>query len=368
MSFTGTEGSIKNLSSNPKISMEDLFEMLLVVTADVMDHNKAEDIDGVEVIDSHRFVLNSLALGEMFAEALNYNKNLIANESNTAQEKYREYLNKFNELVQESKAVSNEIIKAQSKQKELAQKKEELEEERGPLVKISEECNRIQNRIDFLSDSALDNVEKTRDQLQYELQKRQLKFEALEKAEKQTKDQLNTIQSDFDKVNKDILTLNQNISRLTEEKRTKEEEKNGLELGLQNLKDKIAKLDEWLKEYPEHSKMISVECQAKCDEQKAKKAEIAALFNAFTSSFNDEFLKTSLYKNPESLAELSIDNYPDLKLGDLNLKKVKIGSFEELKSCINSIASRVDGLITVLEQALTKVVEESQKLTADNKE
>ena len=360
MSFIGTEGSIKNLSSKQRISMEDLFEMLLVVTTDIMDHNKVEEISDVEVDDAHRFVLNSLALGEMFAEALDLNKNLIANESHTAQDKYRDFINQFNDLVQAVKDVRNDIEKAESKREELAQKQKDLEIERGPLVKIVEECDQIQSRIDFLSDPVLDNAEKTRDQLQTELQQRQNSFDALEMQKKEMKIQLDRVQSELDRVNEDILNLNKSIERLSEEKRTKEEDKNGLELGLQNLKDKVAKLDEWLKEYPELSKKISAECQAKSDEQKDKQAEIAVLFNAFTSSFNDEFLRATLYKKPESLEELSVDNYPDL-----NLMPGEIKSFEELKSCVNSISSRVNGLIAVLEQALTKVIEESQKITSD---
>ena len=132
-------------------------------------------------------------------------------------------------------------------------------------------------------------------------------------------------------------------------------EKNGLEKGIENLKEKITEYKEWIDNYPAMCEQVKKEH----DEEKAK---ITAMINALNSALSEDFIKENLFKTSDAQESCSVESYPDYSVSE-----VHFGNIQEVQQWFDNMNERINGLIIVYETMLRNLINQSDKLTNELK-
>lgn len=354
MSFESTKRSIENLSEREVITLDLLFDMLVRVSMDVMEHNNTGDLCDVAIEDYDEFLINVYNLTQITNSLCTKNKEAFLDIDSFTQKEYEEMVETMNGILIDLSSIKEKIENSRAKKRELQAKQLELQDSRGHLLTIGEDCEALQRQIDVLSDSALDEKAKEKENLEADLSERKTRADGLEKEKSELRAQIETIKNA-------ILTLQAEETALGKEENSLLLEKNGKEKGIENLQKKLKELKEWNNNFPVMSERIRtelVEEQTKKDEMEAK---ITTMINALNSALSENFLIENLFKTSGATDNCSVENYPDYVVAEAHFENI-----QELQQWFNNMSERINGLINIYETVLRNFVNQSDKLTSES--
>lgn len=354
MSFERTRNSIDNLSSRDSITLDLLFEMMVCVAQDIMNYNNATDLSDTPIGDQSVLLKKVYNLMQLTLSAYTKNKEGMSEFGSSIQERYAKLVDNMNGVLSEVAEVKEHIEKAEAKKVELQTKQAELQNLRGHLLTVGEECEALQRQIDVLSDSALDEKAKEKEELEVKLSEKKAKADLLEKEKSELRTKIDEAHEKIETIKNTILTLQAEETALGDEENSLLLEKNGLEKGIENLKQKLKEYKEWIDKYPAMSEQVRTEH----DEEKAK---ITTMINALNSALSESFLKENLFKTSGATDNCSVENYPDYVVAEAHFENI-----QELQQWFNDMSERINGLINVYETMLRNFVNQSDKLTSES--
>ena len=172
--------------------------------------------------------------------------------------------------------------------------------------------------------------------------------------------QIEQVRADLSEKIQEIKNLQSRKNMLSEEKQRleqKNDEREKLKEECEALQIKItaekAECDAWILKYEtEHAKIMQ-----NCEEYAAKYAQI---YTAINSIFREQYLKEHLYAMTDNGTELTPDNYPEIALFP-----ERIGSLDTFQIWQDAMQTRIEGLLTVYQEALQKLAECTSRMTAD---
>lgn len=353
MSFESTKRSIENLSKREVITLDLLFDMLVRVSMDVMEHNNTGDLCDVAINDYDEFLINVYNLTQITNSLCTKNKEAFLDIDSFTQKEYEEMVETMNGLLTDLSGIKEKIENSRAKKRELQAKQLKLQESRGHLLTIDEDCEALQRQIDVLSDSALDEKAKEKEKLEVDLSERKTRADVLEKEKSELRAKIDEVNEKIETIKNTILTLQAEETALGDEENSLLLEKNGLKKGIENLKQKLKEYKEWIDNYPAMSEQVRTEH----DEEKAK---ITTMINALNSALSESFLKENLFKTSGATDNCSVENYPDYVVAEAHFKNI-----QELQQWFNDMSERINGLINVYETMLRNFVNQSDKLTSE---
>lgn len=354
MSFERTSTSIKNLSNQEEITLDLLFDMMVCVSQDVMNYNNTTDLSDTPIGDQSVLLKKVYNLMQLTLSAYTKNKEGMSEFGASIQERYAKLVDDMNSVLSEVAEVKEHIEKAEAKKRELQTKQAELQESRGHLLTVGEDCEALQRQIDVLSDSALDEKAKEKEKLEVDLSERKTRADVLEKEKSELRTKIDEVHEKIETIKNTILTLQAEETALGDEENSLLLEKNGLEKGIENLKQKLKEYKEWIDNYPAMSEQVRTEH----DEEKAK---ITTMINALNSALSESFLKENLFKTSGATDNCSVENYPDYVVAEAHFENI-----QELQQWFNDMSERINGLINVYETMLRNFVNQSDKLTSES--
>lgn len=247
MSFDRTIAGIDSIKQRSSISVDELYDIIVCVLEDVYEIGGVEGISQLPINNEELYARKMNRIASALSNSFEENREALQ----TLRENLKERCNSHNEAIlsiqSELAAVSSDILKANEIKEELERQQRKLNEERGYLLTIADENERLKKEIERLSDPALDKMSEENRALKGEAEERQRKETELQ-AEKGKL--VTLVDGIVDRISK----LNSEISGLkNEEKRQKgiedetKEIKRGYEIGIEKIKGKIEELKEWIK-------------------------------------------------------------------------------------------------------------------------
>lgn len=301
MSLERTRKSIANLEKKQHITTAQMFDVITRLVKETFEHNGAEDISQMAQGSREDLIIYAYALSEILLSTVKQNQDTIQEQEDSA-----ELQNVFSQIEQVRADLSEkiqEIKNLQSRKNMLSEEKQRLEQKNDEREKLKEECEALQIKI---------TAEKA----------------AAEKTEKEKLQK----QLEYD----NILA-----------------KKKELEEKVQYYKQQKAECDAWILKYEtEHAKIMQ-----NCEEYAAKYAQI---YTAINSIFREQYLKEHLYAMTDNGAELTPDNYPEIALFP-----ERIDSLDTFQIWQDAMQTRIEGLLTVYQEALQKLAECTSRMTAD---
>ena len=176
MSFESTKRSIENLSKREVITLDLLFDMLVRVSMDVMEHNNTGDLCDVAINDYDDFLINVYNLMQITNSLCAKNKEAFLDIDSLTQKEYEEMVETMNGLLTDLSGIKEKIENSRAKKRELQAEQLKLQESRGYLLTIDEDCEALQRQIDVLSDSALHEKAKEKEELEVKLSEKKAKI------------------------------------------------------------------------------------------------------------------------------------------------------------------------------------------------
>lgn len=177
MSFERTRGCIENLSGQEKIALDEMLDMLVCVTQDVLAYNNEADVRDLPVSNQSLLLKKEYNLMQMLVLIDRENQSGLEEFGKGIQERYRNYIA---EIEQTEAELAEKIALAEEKEAELKSRNDKLMEERGHLLTVEEECETLHKQIETLSDTYLDKLAEEKVQLEEELKQREEKRIELE--------------------------------------------------------------------------------------------------------------------------------------------------------------------------------------------
>ena len=354
MSFGRTDGSIKNLEGNDKISLDAMFHMLVCVVQDIKEHNGVASIQESGVIDSELLVKKAVNLIQTLLPICKTQQEGLASLSASWQARYKDMINELENVIHEFEIAKEEIEKIEITEKELQKKHGELRATRAHLLTATEECKKLQSEIDMLSDTNLESAVLEKQGLEEELNKRRRRNEEIVAQREIVEAELASCMSEFNALKNAVAKMKKDIEALTEQDKIVRGESHQFEEEIDALQKKLAEYKEWMSQFPAQKKNL----EEKLSEEKAKHV---SLINAWTSTRSDDYVKETLFKLPGSTDAFTIENYPDLAVAGTDMKDITM-----LEAWFEQIQKRVDGLLKLQETMVRTVVQQVEQITADN--
>ena len=177
MSFEQTSSYIENLSGQEKITLDEMLDLLLCVTQDVLVHNKDADVRDLPVSNQLLLMKKEYSLIQMLVLVDRENRCGVAEFGKGFQERYQNYIEEIEQMESE---LLEKITFAEEKEAELQRKNDKLMEERGHLLTVEEDCEKLHKQIEKLSDSYLDKLAEEKVKLEEELKQREEKRDELQ--------------------------------------------------------------------------------------------------------------------------------------------------------------------------------------------
>lgn len=343
MSFKRTNNSIQSLSSHDIITLDLLFDMMICVSKDIVEHNNTTGISKIPAGNKRNLLLSVSNVMRMVMQAYENNKDGTLELEISTQRRLEKLINDVNNIIPEIEKTNKKLEEEKLKEEDLTAKQAELQISRGHLLTLQEKCEELQRQIDILSDSELDKKAEEKRVLENDLSQRK------------TED--NKLNKEISKLQEVIRSQKESIQMAQTEKQKLEEDKETLIANNKELKQEIEKLKSELIEYKaliENNSATKIEL----DEQKAK---ITVIINAINSTISDDFLCKTLFLTNGATDNLCVKECPDYSIANTNFENI-----QELKQWFDEMDKRINGLIEVSEAVLKKIVEQSDELTKDS--
>lgn len=338
MSFERTSKSIENLTGHEEITLDLLFDMMVKVAQDVMEYNKTTDLSNTPIGDQSKLLKKVCNLMELTLSAYTKNKEGMSEFSSSTQEKYSKLADDMDIVLSEVAEVKDLIEKAEVQKKELQKKQADLRKSRGDLLTVGKDCKVLQRQIDVLSDSALDEKAKEKENLAADLSERKASMDELET-------EISKLRKENEKIIDEVKVINEKFLVMQKEETNLIAEKKRMENSNKELEQQIEEYKVWIENYP----VISEKMKSEYDEAKAK---ITTMINALNSVF--------LEKNNLN-THVVICDYPNS-----NPVNVRFESLQELQQWFDALNEQINGQMNVYETMLKNYVSQSEKLMGDS--
>lgn len=351
MSFERTKGSITNLSGR-KISADDLLDMLVCVTRDVYEENHVTSPTALQVVDQGVLLKKMYNLIKMVLAIYDGNQDGIVQFSERIRGEYTRSIENIAVYETVISGLLEEMEHEEEKRNALQVLHADVEERRGHLLTVKEECNVLQRRIDELNDSRLDEMAARKETLEAELASHSARAQELNSEQA-------ALQADLDAAEERVATLvgaiaglREQLSGLQSEESSAREEKNHLEQSIDYVKARLEEARQQIGNLPILSKKIQ-------DEYQEIQIQLTVMLNAFNSAKSDAFLAENLFALPGSSKVFTVDSYPDLAICGK-----RINNWAELENWFAELEQRISGLLEVLRSMLAVLVDKSESITS----
>lgn len=351
MSFERTKGSIINLSGG-NISADDLLDMLVCVTRDVYDENKVTNVAALQVNDQSVLLKKMYNLIKMIRVIYDGNKDGIVQFSERIRNEYNQSVESIAMYDSTLTGIMGDISREEQKRSELQAVLADVEARRGHLLTVKEECDAIQQRIDQLNDTALDEMAAKKVTMEAELAQRTARADELAADQAQLQSQLEALEERLTALNASLDAVREQHEALNAEEASATEEKAHLEESIETVRLQLEEARQHIGDLPTISERINAEYQE-------IQMQMTVMMNALNSAKNDAFLAENLYALPGSSNAFTVDNYPDLAIAGK-----KISNWNEVETWFAELEERIDGLLEVLRTMLAVLVKKAESITA----
>ena len=328
MSFDRTIAGIDSIKQKGTISVDEVYDIIVCVLEDAYEIGGTDGIAELPVNDEELYARKMNRIASALSNSFEETKDSLQ----VLRENLKERCNTHNETIlsiqSELAEVNTDILTATEVQLALEQQQRKLQEERGHLLTIAEDNEKLKKEIERLSDPNLDKMADENETLKMETSQRQEKEAELQKEK-------NKLAALVDEITARVSLLNSEISELMKEEarqRGIEEEtkeiRRGYEIGIDKIKEKNEELKEWIKNVSS--------TQGKLNEEKI---ELQNRVNILVSVWN------KLSKNEQGARILAKEEYAEIP-------KWFDKKYEDINKSIIEIQARIRALI-----------EESEKLT-----
>lgn len=328
MSFDRTIAGIDSIKQQGSISVDEVYDIIVCVLEDAYEIGGTEGIAELPVNDE-----------ELYARKMNRIASALSNsfEEKRAslqalRENLKERCNAHNETIlsiqSELADVNTDILKASEVKTELEQQQRKLHAERGHLLTIDEENEKLKEEIERLSDPNLDKMAIENESLKSEVSKRREKESELQTEKKKLATLVDEIAARISNLNSEIDSLKNEEDRQRGIEGETKEIKSGYEKGIERIKERIEELKEWIKNVSS--------TQGKFNEEKT---ELQNRVNILVSVWN------KLTKNEQGARILAREEYA------------------EIPKWFNKKVDEINKLITEIQLRIKVLIEESEKLT-----
>ena len=351
MSFERTKGSITNLSGG-NISADDLLDMLVCVTRDVYDENKVTNVAALQVNDQSVLLKKMYNLIKMILVIYDGNKEGVIQFSERIRNEYSQSVESLAMYDSILAGIMDDISREEQKRSELQAVLADVEARRGHLLTVKEECDAIQQRIDQLNDTALDEMAAKKVTMEAELSQRTARAEELAAEQAQLQSELEALEERLTALTASLEAVREQHEALKEEEASATEEKARLEESIETGRVQPEEATQRIGDLPAISERINTEYQE-------IQMQMTVMLNALNSAKSDAFLTENLYALPGSSNAFTVENYPDLAIAGK-----KINNWNELEAWFAELEERIDGLLEVLRTMLAVLVEKAESITA----
>lgn len=352
MSFIRTG---RNISAVPETgyTAEQFLGILLDLVRDVYEEAGVKKASVLPVDDKKKLLTTMHSLSKILVDMYASNQDGIGE---FVDEDFREEISqRANALmVQEATlaSVAAEIAAEEEKQIRLNAILEEVTSRRGHLLTVKEECDAIQQRIDQLNDTALDEMAAKKVILEAELAQRTARAEELAADQAQLQSETEALEERLTALNTSLEAVREQHEALKAEEASATEEKARLEESIEAVRVQLEEAKQRIGDLPAISERINTEYQE-------IQMQMTVMLNALNSAKSDAFLTENLYALPGSSNAFTVENYPDLAIAGK-----KINSWNELEAWFAELEERIDGLLEVLRTMLSVLVKKAESITA----
>lgn len=353
MSFETTRANISNIEKMSSISSNDMLAVLEDVYKDVLKHNGVENIEDILPSDVDKLLLKEYALLNVLLPIYNCQIDEVIKKPEVIRNRYIKIAEEAESVLSEIVLIKEDIKNTQKEKEELKEKKTELDAERATLIRLKEDCEKLQEQIRILEDTSLEQLPHEKEKLEQLLNEKQKEEETLINQKKQVENKLeevtlkiNTLVKTIDELKEAIVSTGDRENKLSEEKLNKENE-------WKDMHQKVDEYEQWLKEFPARSKELE-------SRYKEQQAEFTVMQNAWKCALADDFLMETLYKLPHTSNNFSVENYPDL-----GIMKSALANTKELQDWFSEVSARINGLLTIYAKMIKCIVEQGELITAE---
>ena len=352
MSFIRT---IRNISAIPTegYTAEQLLGVVIDLIRDVYDEAGVKKASALPVKEKKKLLTTMHSLSKVIVDVYAQNQEGLAD---FVDEDFREEISERAAAIvaqeQSLTGIVSEIAIEEEKQSRLNVLLEEITSRRGHLLTVKEECDAIQQRIDQLNDTALDEMAAKKVTMEAELAQRTARAEELAADQAQLQSELEILEKCFTALTASLETVRKQHEALKAEETSATEEMARLEESVETVRVQLEEAKQRIGDLPAINERINTEYQE-------IQMQMTVMLNALNSAKSDAFLTENLYALPGSGNAVTVENYPDLSIAGK-----KINNWNELEAWFAELEERINGLLEVLRTMLAVLVEKAESITA----
>lgn len=321
------------------ISSEGLYSLLQFVIDDVYEFNQGLGRKTMEAGNPRELVLAIRGILKEAIQALGDNEEGLRQLTARTREECRELLDQARSQKEQLDKIRETLDARDKVRAEWSEQCKVLEAEQAKRREVEQECEALQARAAQLNDGVLADKEALRDSLRTDLSDREKRNAALQTS---------------------INALEKALAGAQQEEAQKSEKQQKLQASVDELTRRIAELNGkaafWRSERERFSKDVQ-EAERNNSLVSEQSKQYATIYTALNATLHDPILRENLFTLAGAGESLSVEAIPDM--GEIG---TKIESIEELDHWAAGIQARIEGLISIYQAQLRKIVELSERV------
>ena len=271
-----------------------LLRLLNIVIREFAVQSNVEELSQLQIGDADfRYAVDHYNLANELNNLFEANRGVIALQSEESKKKLDAAIEGQKQTVLNLEATKASIEDMERESEKLEKDKIALEERRGHLLGLLEECRKFQARIDELSDTRLDTIALDCAKMREKLDEREIRNTELERQA----NELKIKESSTEAKNKELA---ENMKRLEESIEKIEKEISATEGKIDKQREHNAELEQQREEFRKQFEPFLLRGQE-------LEAEMAAISNAWKAISNQKFLQENMNGGSGDYATLSLE-------------------------------------------------------------
>lgn len=346
MAFATVLNYIYSLDANDEITLEVLFGLFSAAMDDTKAVSESGSVSSVRIGDEDNYIKRLIAVINMIEQANQTHNIDFSSISTRRKEKYEKLSENIRKACSESEGLEKQIEDASKKQDELTEIKSKLEQERGHLLHIKQDCEAIQAGIDRLNDPYLDGLAQEKEELEKQASALQEKERALIEEIQQAKDALSEIETQHRQSENELAETRKEHERLAVTIEQNKEIKAGLEKGIENQKKEVDAFQNWQKDFERRNRELNDTVN-----------QISSLVRACDS----------LVKNDSFVKDVADEKGIGFFLSDEDKNAIifdggNIRNIQDLAKYLDSLKVRVDSLMELYQRVFAGFQKQSESI------
>lgn len=316
------------------VSSEELYNLLQFVIDDVYKLNRSLGRTTMEIGDQKELVVAICGVLDEALQTLEDNEEGLRQLTARTQEEYRELAKQAREQQERLKEARGALEDQNAVRKRLDELCGKLDAEQAMLREVAQECKALETRAAQLDDNTLAAKEAYRDSLRAELGAREKRNAIL--------------QADID-------SAEQLLAEARREEAQKTDQQRELQAGVDQLTQRLTALNkkaDFLRGERDRLRKDVGDAERNNRRVLEQSGQYAAIYTALNAALRDPVLRENLFTLDQSREVLSVEAVPDM--GEIG---TRIESIEELDRWASAIQARIEGLISIYQSQLRKIVE-----------